>query len=88
MSVPLKLRIPPISQPPLNLITNGAATPAEEKEEEEGLAYSIWKKCSREFIFALYTPFVVCMAAGNLEWKTYQYYLFQDFYYGENCIKV
>ncbi|KAJ4836405.1 hypothetical protein Tsubulata_020975 [Turnera subulata] len=91
MPIPLKLRIPPLPQPAaFRLVTYRAAAPAEEEEEEEeeGLAYSIWKKCSREFIFALYTPFLVCMAAGNLDWKTYQYYLFQDIDYGENCIKV
>lgn len=82
MPIPLKLTIPPLA---LHAFTLRTATAA---DVEEGLAYSVWKKCSREFIFALYTPFLVCLSAGNLKRETYNYYIFQDIDYGQHCIQV
>ncbi|KAJ4836408.1 hypothetical protein Tsubulata_020980 [Turnera subulata] len=55
---------------------------------EDSLAFNLWTKCSRESFFALYTPFVVCLASGNLDKKTFEYYLYQDIDFLEACIKV
>ncbi|KAJ9185775.1 hypothetical protein P3X46_005369 [Hevea brasiliensis] len=48
---------------------------------EEGLAGKFWVKFRRETVFAMYTPFVVCLAAGNLKIETFRHYIAQDFHF-------
>ncbi|KAF2287546.1 hypothetical protein GH714_001233 [Hevea brasiliensis] len=48
---------------------------------EEGLANKLWIKFRRESIFAMYTPFVVCLAAGNLKIETFRHCISQDFHF-------
>ncbi|KAJ4842667.1 beta ketoadipyl CoA thiolase, th2 [Turnera subulata] len=48
---------------------------------EECLASKLWIKSWRESIFAKYTPFVVCLAAGNLKIESFRHYITQDFHF-------
>ncbi|CAL5406911.1 unnamed protein product [Camellia sinensis] len=47
----------------------------------EGIARRFWIKFHKEAILALYTPFVVCLASGNLTLHTFRHYIAQDFYF-------
>lgn len=49
--------------------------------DEEGLARRFWIKFRRESVFAMYTPFVVCLASGSLELQTFRHYIAQDAYF-------
>ncbi|KAF6144414.1 hypothetical protein GIB67_024641 [Kingdonia uniflora] len=46
--------------------------------DEEGLARRFWIKFKKESVFAMYTPFVVCLASGKLELETFRHYIGQD----------
>ncbi|KAL4190675.1 hypothetical protein AMTRI_Chr07g25910 [Amborella trichopoda] len=46
--------------------------------DEEGAARRFWVKFLRESVFASYSPFIVCLAAGNLELDTFRHYVAQD----------
>ncbi|KAG8380397.1 hypothetical protein BUALT_Bualt06G0011100 [Buddleja alternifolia] len=48
---------------------------------EEGIARRFWIKFSKEWTRALYSPFVVCLAAGNLKLDTFRHYIAQDVYF-------
>lgn len=48
---------------------------------EEVPSRRFWIKSKRESIFALYTPFIVCMASGTLELDTFRDYIAQDVYF-------
>ncbi|KAK6915307.1 Thiaminase-2/PQQC [Dillenia turbinata] len=50
-------------------------------DNEEGIARRFWKKFKRESILALYSPFVVCLASGNLKLETFRHYIAQDVYF-------
>ncbi|KAK6915309.1 Thiaminase-2/PQQC [Dillenia turbinata] len=50
-------------------------------DNEEGIARRFWKKFKRESVLALYSPFVVCLASGNLKLETFRHYIAQDVYF-------
>ncbi|KAF3949559.1 hypothetical protein CMV_024584 [Castanea mollissima] len=44
-------------------------------DSEVGLAKQSWIKFRRESVLALYTPFLLCLASGNLRVKTFRHYI-------------
>ncbi|XP_024025133.1 bifunctional TH2 protein, mitochondrial [Morus notabilis] len=50
-------------------------------DNEVGLARRFWIKFRRESVFAMYTPFSVSLAAGNLKIETFRHYVSQDFHF-------
>ncbi|XP_059665702.1 bifunctional TH2 protein, mitochondrial [Cornus florida] len=50
-------------------------------ENEAGIARRFWIKFRKESILALYTPFVVCLASGNLNLDTFRHYIAQDVHF-------
>ncbi|GAU21891.1 hypothetical protein TSUD_33880, partial [Trifolium subterraneum] len=48
---------------------------------EAGLAKRFWIKCNRESIFAMYTPFVISLASGNLKIDSFRHYIAQDVHF-------
>ncbi|PON54603.1 heme oxygenase [Trema orientale] len=50
--------------------------------EEEGIAGLYWKKYrNEESTFALFTPFLVCVAAGNLDSDCFRHCISQDYHF-------
>ncbi|KAF5202932.1 Bifunctional th2 protein [Thalictrum thalictroides] len=49
--------------------------------DEEGIARRFWIKFKKESVFAMYTPFVVCLASGNLDLDTFRHYIAQDVHF-------
>nr|DAD20078.1 TPA_asm: hypothetical protein HUJ06_021541 [Nelumbo nucifera] len=47
----------------------------------EGIARRFWIKFRRESVFAMYTPFVICLASGKLELETFRHYIAQDVHF-------
>ncbi|KAF8017886.1 hypothetical protein BT93_H2945 [Corymbia citriodora subsp. variegata] len=50
-------------------------------DNEVGLAGKFWIKSRRESLFAMYTPFALCLASGNLKIDTFRHYIAQDVYF-------
>ncbi|KAA8538965.1 hypothetical protein F0562_025657 [Nyssa sinensis] len=50
-------------------------------DNEEGIARRFWIKFRKEAILAMYTPFVVCLASGNLKLETFRHYIAQDVHF-------
>ncbi|XP_028097923.1 LOW QUALITY PROTEIN: bifunctional TH2 protein, mitochondrial-like [Camellia sinensis] len=50
-------------------------------DNAEGMARRFWIKFSKDSTLALYTPFVVCLASGNLKLDTFRYYIAQDVHF-------
>ncbi|XP_052190602.1 bifunctional TH2 protein, mitochondrial-like [Diospyros lotus] len=50
-------------------------------DNAEGMARRFWIKFRKEWTMALYTPFVVCLAAGNLNLNTFRHYIAQDVHF-------
>ncbi|KAK6911295.1 Thiaminase-2/PQQC [Dillenia turbinata] len=50
-------------------------------DNEEGIARRFWKKFKRESVLAIYSPFVVCLASGNLKLETFRHYIAQDVHF-------
>jgi thiaminase len=48
---------------------------------EAGLAKRFWIKFNRESIFAMYTPFVISLASGNLKIDSFRHYIAQDVHF-------
>ncbi|XP_047330426.1 bifunctional TH2 protein, mitochondrial [Impatiens glandulifera] len=48
---------------------------------DEGIARRLWIKFHKDVIRALYTPFVVCLASGNLKLETFHQYIAQDVHF-------
>lgn len=48
---------------------------------EEALARKLWIKFNRECLFSIYSPFAVCLAAGNLKIDTFRQYIAQDVHF-------
>ncbi|OMP03789.1 Heme oxygenase-like, multi-helical, partial [Corchorus olitorius] len=44
----------------------------------EGIARKLWTKFRTESVFVNYTPFFVCLAAGNLNADAFRQYISQD----------
>ncbi|KAM7494425.1 hypothetical protein LguiB_029034 [Lonicera macranthoides] len=51
------------------------------KKEEEGMARRFWLKFRKESVLSLYTPFVVCLASGNLRVETFRHYIAQGVHF-------
>ncbi|KAF8388300.1 hypothetical protein HHK36_026966 [Tetracentron sinense] len=49
--------------------------------DEEGIARRFWIKFMKDSVFAMYTPFVVCLASGKLELETFRHYIAQDVHF-------
>ncbi|KAJ4836409.1 hypothetical protein Tsubulata_020981 [Turnera subulata] len=47
----------------------------------EGTMARLWKKHHGESMFAMYTPFVLCLASGNLQRQSFNHYIAQDIPY-------
>ncbi|PON45973.1 heme oxygenase [Parasponia andersonii] len=50
-------------------------------DNEVGLARRFWIKFRRESVFAMYSPFAVSLASGNLKIETFRHYIAQDFHF-------
>jgi thiaminase len=50
-------------------------------DSEVGLSERFWIKFRRESVLALYTPFVLCLASGNLRIETFRHYIAQDVHF-------
>ncbi|KAL2482104.1 putative aminopyrimidine aminohydrolase [Forsythia ovata] len=48
---------------------------------EEGIGRRFWIKSRKAGTQALYTPFMVCLASGNLELDTFRHYIAQDVHF-------
>lgn len=48
---------------------------------EVGIAKRLWIKFHKESIHALYNPFVVSLASGNLSLDSFRHYISQDFHF-------
>lgn len=53
----------------------------DELEGGGGIARRLWIKFRNESVFALYTPFVVCLASGVLDLQSFLHFVSQDIYY-------
>ncbi|KAM0945023.1 putative aminopyrimidine aminohydrolase [Dioscorea sansibarensis] len=52
-----------------------------EPKEEESVARRFWNRSQKEIDRAVYSPFVVCLAAGNLEMECFREYISQDIHF-------
>jgi|UniRef100_A0A2N9JBZ0 hypothetical protein len=50
-------------------------------DSELGLAKRFWIKFRRESVLAMYTPFVHCLASGNLKIEAFRHYIAQDVHF-------
>ncbi|KAL6968137.1 hypothetical protein U1Q18_033940 [Sarracenia purpurea var. burkii] len=50
-------------------------------DEEGGIARKLWIKSRNQSVFALYTPFVVCLASGVLDPQSFVHCISQDVYF-------
>ncbi|XP_027772451.1 bifunctional TH2 protein, mitochondrial isoform X2 [Solanum pennellii] len=57
------------------------ATMASPIDESVGVARRCWINSKKESSFALYTPFVVCLASGTLNLDTFRHYIAQDVHF-------
>ncbi|KAG9447726.1 hypothetical protein H6P81_013854 [Aristolochia fimbriata] len=48
---------------------------------EDGSTSRCWTKFKDDIVFAFFTPFVVCLAAGNLQLDTFRNYIVQDVHF-------
>ncbi|CAL5208431.1 unnamed protein product [Lathyrus oleraceus] len=55
---------------------------------EAGLAKRFWIKFNRESIFALFTPFVISLASGNLKTDSFRHYIAQDVHFLRSFAKA
>ncbi|CAK8572309.1 unnamed protein product [Lathyrus sativus] len=55
---------------------------------EAGLAKRFWIKFNRESIFALFTPFVISLASGNLKTDSFRHYIAQDVHFLRSFVKA
>lgn len=62
-------------------LSMAAIPPKSPSTEEEGLARRFWIKFKRESVFAMYSPFTVSLASGNLKLETFRHYIAQDFHF-------
>ncbi|XP_019193162.1 PREDICTED: probable aminopyrimidine aminohydrolase, mitochondrial [Ipomoea nil] len=73
----------PSSTPPPRASSSSKPPPKLPKEEiiVDGIAKTCWVKFSQEATFALYTPFIVCVASGTLEVETLRQCIAQDVHF-------
>ncbi|CAK9149965.1 unnamed protein product [Ilex paraguariensis] len=50
-------------------------------EDEGGVARRLWVKFNNESVFALYSPFVICLASGSLDSDSFLSCISQDVYF-------
>lgn len=55
---------------------------------EDGLGKKLWIKFRKEWTEALYTPFVISLAAGNLKLDSFREYVAQDVYFLRAFVKA
>ncbi|KAF8394222.1 hypothetical protein HHK36_020429 [Tetracentron sinense] len=48
---------------------------------EEGLARRCWIKFRNELVFSMFTPFVICLASGNLKIESFGHFIAQDVFF-------
>ncbi|XP_057963058.1 bifunctional TH2 protein, mitochondrial [Malania oleifera] len=72
---------PPSPLPPCNSMAAASKSLIGTVNSEEGLAGRFWIKSRREALFAMYTPFVVCLASGTLKRDTFRHYISQDVHF-------
>ncbi|KAI6692781.1 hypothetical protein NL676_020491 [Syzygium grande] len=76
---PIARRSPP--PPPPMAIPRAAPMSSIAVDNEVGLAGKFWIKCRRESLFAMYAPFALCLASGNLKIDSFRHYIAQDVYF-------
>ncbi|KAJ6803455.1 bifunctional TH2 protein, mitochondrial-like [Iris pallida] len=57
-------------------------------EEEGSAAMRFWERSKKEALLAAYTPFVVCLAAGNLDLEAFRRYIAQDAHFLQGFTKA
>lgn len=57
-------------------------------EEGVGVARRCWINFNKESTFALYTPFVVCLASGTLNLDTFRHYIAQDVHFLKTFVQA
>ncbi|XP_052180056.1 bifunctional TH2 protein, mitochondrial-like [Diospyros lotus] len=60
-----------------------AVHPSAAASSKLSFADAVWNDCRAEALNALYSPFVVALAAGNLDNETYAQYIYQDAPYAQ-----
>lgn len=55
---------------------------------EDGMGKKFWSKFRKEWTEAMYTPFVISLAAGNLKLDTFRDYVAQDVYFLRAFVKA
>lgn len=73
------------TKPPMASSATGKLPP---QPIEDGLGNRFWTKCTKEWTQALYSPFVVSLAAGNLEIDTFRDYIRQDVHFLKTYVKA
>ncbi|XP_042516675.1 LOW QUALITY PROTEIN: bifunctional TH2 protein, mitochondrial-like [Macadamia integrifolia] len=61
--------------------TKKTATMTVKAPDDEGIARRFWIKFRDEPLLAIYTPFVICLASGNLELETFRHFISQDVHF-------
>ncbi|KAL6565321.1 beta ketoadipyl CoA thiolase, th2 [Orobanche gracilis] len=64
-----------------NLMASSATVKLPAPLIEEGLGRRFWIKFKKEWTQSMYTPFVVCLAAGNLKLDSFRHYIAQDIHF-------
>ncbi|XP_031283834.1 bifunctional TH2 protein, mitochondrial-like isoform X2 [Pistacia vera] len=77
----LRVDSPPSFTTQRSALSMAAIPPKSPSAEEEGLARRFWIKFKRESVFAMYTPFTLCLASGNLKIDTFRNYIAQDVHF-------
>ncbi|CAN1233964.1 Bifunctional TH2 protein, mitochondrial [Linum perenne] len=78
-SFPLTMAAPSKLMSSSTISSSSATAPG--SNSEDGLAAKLWIKSRRQLHFAMYTPFVVCLASGNLKIESFRHYIAQDFHF-------
>ncbi|WCJ43740.1 hem oxygenase-like multi-helical [Euphorbia peplus] len=73
--------LPTMAIPPKLALSTSSSITTASSTNQEALATKFWINFRRESVFAIYNPFVLCLAAGNLHTHTFKHYISQDFYF-------
>ncbi|KAL9262839.1 Bifunctional TH2 protein, mitochondrial-like protein [Drosera capensis] len=66
------------SKPPMIGIGGGGGGGG---SSEVGISRKLWTKSNRDCVFSMFSPFVVSLAAGNLEIESFRHYVAQDVHF-------
>ncbi|XP_043703806.1 bifunctional TH2 protein, mitochondrial-like [Telopea speciosissima] len=55
---------------------------------DDGIAKQFWIKFRDESLFVIYTPFVVCLASGQLELESFHHFITQDVHFLRAFVKA